>query len=96
MPWSVFPSKEKFGQGKNGYRLNYIRVKTAKTSEAWIKAIFLVMNLLVLLKILCVQRTGVLKSSFSRYLADQFSWILLELEYLGWVTQQFAKAKMLF
>jgi len=35
----------KFGQGKNGYRLKYIRAKTAKTTETWIKAIFLVMNL---------------------------------------------------
>jgi hypothetical protein len=77
------PIEGKFGQGKNGYRLNYIRAKTAKTSEAWIKAIFLVMNLLVLLRSLCVQRTGAIKSSFSRYWADQFSWMRLELEYFG-------------
>jgi len=44
------PVEGKFGQGKNGYRLNYIRAKTAKTSEAWIRSIFLVMNLLVLFK----------------------------------------------
>lgn len=44
------PIEGKFGQGKNGYRLNYVRARTAKTSEAWINAIFLVMNLLVLLK----------------------------------------------
>lgn len=44
------PIEGKFGQGKNGYRLNYIRAKTARTSEAWIKSIFLVMNLLVLVK----------------------------------------------
>jgi len=42
------PIEGKFGQGKNGYRLNYIRAKSATTSEAWIKSIFLVMNLLVL------------------------------------------------
>jgi len=44
------PIEGKFGQGKNGYRLNYIRAKTAKTSESWIRSIFLVMNLLVLAK----------------------------------------------
>lgn len=44
------PIEGKFGQGKNGYNLNYIRAKTARTSEAWINSIFLVMNLLVLLR----------------------------------------------
>lgn len=44
------PIEGKFGQGKNGYRLNYIRAKLQKTSEAWIDCIFLVMNLMVLLK----------------------------------------------
>lgn len=49
------PIEGKFGQGKNGYRLNYIRAKTLKTSEAWINSIFLVMNLMVLFRICCVQ-----------------------------------------
>jgi IS5 family transposase len=44
------PIEGKFGQGKNGYRLNYIRAKLPKTSSAWINSIFLVMNLLVLLR----------------------------------------------
>jgi len=44
------PIEGKFGQGKNGYRLNYIRAKSSATSEAWIKSIFLVMNLMVLAK----------------------------------------------
>lgn len=44
------PIEGKFGQGKNGYRLNYIRAKNAATSESWIRSIFLVMNLLVLAK----------------------------------------------
>jgi len=44
------PVEGKFGQGKNGYRLNHIRAKTQKTSEAWINSIFLVMNLMVLLR----------------------------------------------
>ena len=50
------PIEGKFGQGKNGYRLNYIRAKTARTSEAWIRSIFLVMNLLVLAKIFVFSR----------------------------------------
>jgi len=45
------PIEGKFGQGKNGYRLNTIRAKRADTSLAWINSIFLVMNLLVLLRI---------------------------------------------
>jgi len=45
------PIEGKFGQGKNGYRLNYIRAKRADTSIAWINSIFLVMNLLILERI---------------------------------------------
>jgi len=53
------PIEGKFGQGKNGYRLNYIRAKRADTSVAWINSIFLVMNLLVLLKFfLCLKKRG--------------------------------------
>ncbi len=45
------PIEGKFGQGKNGYRLNYIRARRADTSIAWINSTFLVMNLLILLRI---------------------------------------------
>lgn len=45
------PIEGKFGEGKNGYRLNYIRAKRADTSRAWIDSIFLVMNLAILLRI---------------------------------------------
>ena len=45
------PIEGKFGQGKQGYRLNYIRAKRADTSFAWINSIFLVMNLLILVRI---------------------------------------------
>jgi hypothetical protein len=45
------PIEGKFGQGKNGYRLNYIRAKRSDTSRAWINSIFLVMNLLILLRV---------------------------------------------
>jgi len=48
------PIEGKFGQGKNGYRLNDIRAKRADTSFAWINSIFLVMNLLILQRIFFV------------------------------------------
>ncbi len=35
----------KFGQAKNGYNLNKIRARRARTSESWIACIFFVMNL---------------------------------------------------
>lgn len=46
------PVEGKFGQGKNGYRLNQIRARLASTSEAWVRSIFLVMNLVALLRFL--------------------------------------------
>jgi len=42
------PIEGKFGQGKGGYRLNYIRAKRSDTAISWVNAIFFVMNLLVL------------------------------------------------
>lgn len=44
------PIEGKFGQGKNGYRLNYVRARRQRRSEAWINCIFFVMNLMVLFK----------------------------------------------
>ena len=41
----------KFGQGKNGYRLNQIRAKRSDTSKSWISAIFFIMNLVRLTKL---------------------------------------------
>lgn len=43
------PIEGKFGQGKNGYRLNYIRAKLPETSESWVSCIFFVMNLMNLI-----------------------------------------------
>jgi hypothetical protein len=51
------PIEGKFGQGKGGYRLNYIRAKTARTSESWIRSIFMVMNLMVLMKVFLLSLT---------------------------------------
>jgi len=70
------PIEGKFGQGKNGYRLNYIRAKTAKTSEAWIRSIFLVMNLLVLVKtFIFSHKNWQLNSAISR--SELFEWCVL-------------------
>lgn len=63
------PIEGKFGQGKNGYRLNYIRAKLQKTSESWINCIFLVMNLMVLLKKLCKTLTHSLLIRLFRFVA---------------------------
>lgn len=35
----------KFGEGKRGYDLGLVKTKTTRTSEAWIAAVFFVMNL---------------------------------------------------
>lgn len=40
----------KFGEGKNSLGMNKIRAKIASTSESWISALFLVMNLNALLR----------------------------------------------
>jgi len=36
----------KFGQGKNGYKLDEIRARLKETSESWVACIFFVMNLI--------------------------------------------------
>jgi transposase, IS5 family len=41
----------KFGQAKNGYRLNEIRAKQSDTSKSWISAILFIMNLEKLFKV---------------------------------------------
>lgn len=54
------PIEGKFGQGKYGYRLNNIRAKHADTSAAWINRIFLVMNLLILVRVfICLRNLAV-------------------------------------
>lgn len=50
------PIEGKFGQGKNGYGLGRIRAKRSDTSEAWIRAIFFVMNLMLLIRFLFVSK----------------------------------------
>jgi hypothetical protein len=68
------PIEGKFGQGKNGYRLNYIRAKRADTSFAWINSIFLVMNLLILLRIffaLCKRGVAVVRMTLLQVMERQ-------------------------
>lgn len=71
------PIEGKFGQGKNGYRLNYIRAKRSDTSVAWINSIFLVMNLLILLRIffaLCKTGFASVLFGFAREAALSWQW----------------------
>jgi len=75
------PIEGKFGQGKNGYGLSYIRAKTLKTSEAWINSIFLVMNLMVLLRFCCAQLTAVLEMYPLRLTRSFFAEVLSSLMY---------------
>ena len=74
------PIEGKFGQGKNGYRLNYIRARTAATSEAWIRAIFLVMNLMALFRCWCVFYFGAMKTEILQFCDDQIALIRLGLD----------------
>jgi hypothetical protein len=66
------PVEGKFGQGKNGYRLNQIRARLASTSEAWVRSIFLVMNLMALLRFLLPDRQ---MTSFYSLLGYVNQWI---------------------
>jgi hypothetical protein len=75
------PIEGKFGQGKNGYRLNYIRAKRADTSSAWINSIFLVMNLLILLKVFFACWIKVARQSLSRIWTS--AWALLRYRFAG-------------
>lgn len=90
------PIEGKFGQGKNGYRLNYIRARTMKTAEAWIRSIFLVMNLLILSRIFHALKACTVKFSFWRYFSDQFLSLMLDLELFGLKIMQSFKPRMTF
>jgi len=58
------PVEGKFGQGKYGYRLNNIRAKRADAAVAWINSIFLVMNLLILVRVFICLRNFAAKIAF--------------------------------
>lgn len=58
------PIEGKFGQGKNGYGLAKIRARRQDTSESWIRAIFLVMNLAVLFKEALLRLLSLLMADF--------------------------------
>jgi len=75
------PIEGKFGQGKNGYRLNYIRAKRADTSSAWINSIFLVMNLIILLKVFFARLIMVVHQPLSRIWTS--AWALFRYRFAG-------------
>lgn len=64
------PVEGKFGQGKGRYRLNYIRAKLAKTSAGWIGAIFLVMNIVKMVKVWAVFLFALIFNRFYRQYSD--------------------------
>ena len=75
------PIEGKFGQAKNGYRLNYIRAKRADTSSAWINSIFLVMNLLILLKVFFAPWIKAVRRRLSGIWSS--AWVLLRCRFAG-------------
>jgi hypothetical protein len=81
------PIEGKFGQGKNGYGLGRIRAKLADTSEAWIRAIFLVMNLMVLLRFLFVSKMSGIRR-FAAVLSARFGAYVRLLTSQGWRLRQ--------
>ena len=83
-PGRVFATHSGRGQirtGKNRYRLNYIRAKRADTSSAWINSIFLVMNLLILLKIFFAPWIKAVHQPLSRIWTS--AWALLRYRFAG-------------
>lgn len=58
------PIEGKFGQGKNGYRLNYIRARLKETSESWISCIFFVMNVINMTNTMRKKINSILNSDF--------------------------------
>jgi len=59
----------KFGQGKRGYQLNNIKARLPETSESWVNAIFLVMNLTKLLMVAGKYGKSFIQFLFSTILA---------------------------
>lgn len=68
------PIEGKFGQGKNRHGLAKIRAKLAGTSASWIRAIFLVMNLNLLLRFFFTLNPSRLNAVFARLLTQMVDW----------------------
>lgn len=68
----------KFGQGKNGYELNKIRMRKSQTSEAMISMIFFVMNIVRYAKdvLFCpfLQIEKIIEILLSEYAANGFAY----------------------
>ncbi len=68
------PIEGKFGQGKNRHGLAKIRAKLADTSASWIRAIFLVMNLNLLVRFFFVRNWPSLHAARAALLTRMVAW----------------------
>jgi len=76
------PIEGKFGQGKNGYDLGYVRARTSKTSESWIGAILFVMNIINMEKLMSKKINSlqnIIKNTINRYFYNYiYNYLLIE------------------
>ncbi len=79
------PIEGKFGQGKNGYELGYVRARTSKTSESWIGAIFFVMNIINMEKLMPKKINSlqnIIKIAINRYfIINIYKYLLIQQYY---------------
>lgn len=68
------PIEGKFGQGKNRHGLAKIRAKLVDTSASWIRAIFLVMNLNLLVRFFFALNQQHLNAAFASLLTQMVVW----------------------
>ncbi|MBF0190784.1 MAG: transposase [Magnetococcales bacterium] len=78
------PIEGKFGQGKNRHGLAKIRAKLADTSASWIRAIFLVMNLNLLVRFFFALNRPFLNAAFASLLARMVAWQALVQKMADW------------
>ncbi|MBF0192529.1 MAG: IS5 family transposase [Magnetococcales bacterium] len=78
------PIEGKFGQGKNRHGLAKIRAKLADTSASWIRAIFLVMNLNLLVRFFFALNRPFLNAAFASLLARMVVWQALVQKMADW------------
>ncbi|MBF0614934.1 MAG: transposase [Magnetococcales bacterium] len=79
------PIEGKFGQGKNRHGLAKIRAKLADTSASWIRAIFLVMNLNLLVRFFFAQNQPCLHTALTCLLTRMVVWQGLVKDMAGWL-----------
>ncbi|MBF0117143.1 MAG: transposase [Magnetococcales bacterium] len=79
------PIEGKFGQGKNRHGLAKIRAKLADTSASWIRAIFLVMNLNLLVRFFFALNQPCLHTALTCLLTRMVVWQGLVNDMAGWL-----------